>query len=220
MLTSFLTLSIKGNQKLNSNETDTEAEICDFRNSQSIIEGKDIFIAEYNSLRSEIHQRLSQQTTICQIAITVWGVILGYAFDKINSSSYNGVYLILGYPLLAFFISYAWAFNNIRNCQIGGYLRKREKQLSENFAYFGWETYVYDLDKKGRRDGTHKKVKPGIAILIGTQGLSIVGSVILITVDSAASSLSPIPSIIFLLFDVFVCAETYFLLIRSNDNNE
>lgn len=172
----------------------------DFNDQEAILSNREFFIAEYNSLRGEIQQRLSTQTTITQIAITAWGLILSYALEKVDHNSYNNAFLVLLYPLLAYFISFAWAFNNTRICQIANYLKKREKQLSIKFGFIGWENYVHDvdtknIDTKNKRSkkfifklvralfdnmvGTNK-VKPGITVLAGTQLVALAVAIALI----------------------------------------
>jgi hypothetical protein len=174
--------------------------LYNFSDNENIKNNKEFFIAEYNSLRGEILQRISNQTTLQQICITAFGVIASYALDKIDLDSYLNVYLILVYPLLAYFISFAWAFNNTRICQIAEYLKNREKQVTKRFDFLGWENYVHDVDKKNKKctaskrrlakflnamlnsvTGTHK-VKPGVTILSGTQAISIIIGIILIWV--------------------------------------
>lgn len=186
---------------------DEPGKITGNTDSNSIILSKEFFLAEYNSLRGEIQQRISHQTTIVQVAITAWGVIISYALGRIEDvNSYNDVYLILAYPLLAFFISHAWAFNNTRICQLAGYLRNRENVFGKKHL-MNWENHVYNLDKEEKRTdfrynhflykgvikmfdgitGTHK-VKPGVAILAGTQVLSIIVAMILIVVHIGAAN--------------------------------
>jgi hypothetical protein len=198
-ISTLRTASAKENQF--DNTLINQPKFCRFDLSESITKNASIFIAEYSSLRVEIHQRLAQQTTLSQIAITIWGLIIGYAFTRIEDVySYNDVYIILAYPLLALFISHGWAFNNFRICQIGGYLRSREIQISKDLDCIGWENYVHDFDKNNKRGsndkklnafekaivlipsiwGENKKVKHGIAILAGTQFLCLIVASILI----------------------------------------
>ncbi|UOQ69042.1 hypothetical protein [Hymenobacter volaticus] len=150
-----------------------------------IIFNKDFFLAEYKSLRDEILQRISQQTTVLQIAITAWAAILAFALksekadtiDLTNDPSiYKLVLLILLYPFLAHFISYAWIWNNIRVSQLGRYLRKREKRAAKVCDVLFWESYIKKRDAKHPayflfRGG---KIKPGLAIFPGTQIIAII----------------------------------------------
>lgn len=143
---------------------------------------KEIFLAEYSSLRTEIHQRINQQTTVTQIAITALGVIITLALQisKPNGAdehkSSNDTLLLFAYPLLAFFLSFAWAFNNKRICQIGGYLRSREKQVSEHWGILYWENHVYEASKKRKifSKVLSEKIIHGIATFNGTQIVAMV----------------------------------------------
>jgi hypothetical protein len=136
---------------------------------------KELFLAEYNSLRQEILQRLSQQTTITQIAFTAWAAILAVAirssdagvFSHINNL-FNTIFIILVYPLLAYFISFSWAFQNSRICQIGNYLRKREEEVSKVWGILYWERHILNQDLKSKNSENGKLVQ-GITIFLGTQ---------------------------------------------------
>ncbi|KAA3437713.1 hypothetical protein [Rufibacter hautae] len=143
---------------------------------------KTLFLAEYNSLRQEILQRIGQQTTITQITLTAWAAILAYAIPKSSDLShvnvlYDTIFLILVYPLLSYFISYSWAFNNTRICQIGTYLREREKTATKLWGLMNWENHIakepgiykYNINDESKRT----KLEHGMAIFIGTQVVSI-----------------------------------------------
>ena len=157
---------------------------------KAIIFNKDFFLAEYKSLRDEILQRISQQTTVIQIAITAWAAILAFALKSESPASNSSgesnlpvlrtVLLILVYPLLAHFISYAWIFNNIRIGQLGRYLRKREKQVSKLCNMLSWERYVKSQDTNQPHFFLFRggKIKPGLAIFPGTQTIAVVTAAI------------------------------------------
>src|SRR3954468_18388683 len=103
------------NKNMQSVNNGVKVESIKYGPDKEVSINKEIFIAEYNTLRGEILQRIAQQTTLYQIAITAFGVIIGYALEKIApGDGYNDVILICVYPLLAFLLSYAWAFNQIR----------------------------------------------------------------------------------------------------------
>jgi hypothetical protein len=167
---------------------------------ESVVFDKDLFLAEYNSLRGEILQRIGQQTTLYQIDIAAFGVILGYALEKTASTEiYNDVLLICTYPFLAFLLSSAWAFNQLRICQIAQYLRVREEQVSKFSGPIWWENHVKGepsiLDQQMTKENDlrvntfflklfdihrNDKNKPGIMILIGTQIASILVSIVIL----------------------------------------
>ncbi len=188
---------------------------------------KELFIAEYNSLRGEIGQRLGQQTTIFQIAITAFGLIIGYALEKIGDSVwYNDVILISVYPLLAYLLAHAWAFNQIRICQIAQYLRVREEQVTKAIGIIWWENYIIHEPSIKKDDEKpypkHGKSKPGVMVLSGTQFASIIMALMMFVIHlvtkEAGKSLITAQTIfitIFLLVDIILTCKTYKMIKMS-----
>jgi len=171
-------------------EVDSKTKLFKYGPRKDVRIDKDLFIAEYNSLRTEIVQRLSQQTILYQIAITAWGLMMGYALEKIDEKWFNDVILICVYPMLAFLISSGWAFNQTRISQIAQYLRARELDITEKFGLIWWENYVRNepaVSETDKQDSTKTlnkdgKIKPAIMIIIGTQIASIVVATILVLI--------------------------------------
>jgi hypothetical protein len=155
---------------------------------KEVILNEKIFLAEYSSLRGEIQQRIAQQTTLYQIAITAFGVIVGYALEKVDAKSWhNSVILVSVYPLLAFLLSFGWTFNQIRICQIAQYLRARERQVSDVLGLLWWENYIIDeptINPKFKGSFPNNvKNRPGFMILSGTQIASIVLALIVLLIN-------------------------------------
>jgi hypothetical protein len=160
---------------------------------------KELFIVEYTSLRGEIVQRVAQQTTLFQIDITAFGIIISYALEKAQKEGYNDVILINVYPFLAFLLASAWGFNQFRITQIATYLMRRENDISGGRGLIGWENFVAKKPTQGRADGTiatyiaespitinlqkHNKNKPGVMIFNGTQVASICLAIIMLYID-------------------------------------
>jgi hypothetical protein len=186
----------------------------------------DLFLAEYNSLRGEIVQRLGQQTTIYQIAITAFGLIIGYALEKVDETIWhNDVILISVYPLLAFLLAYAWSFNQIRICQIAQYLRVREEQFTKAVGLIWWENYII-TEPSIRKESQNPypqlgKSKPGFMILSGTQFASIAtaGAMFVIHLTAMKSeeyiSSKTALILIFLSVDIILSYKTYIMINRS-----
>jgi hypothetical protein len=198
---------------INVNKETLETKVFRYGPDKAVKLNKELFLAEYNSLRSEILQRLSQQTTLYQIAITAWGVILGYALEKVDDETFNDVILIGVYPMLAFLISSAWAFNQTRIGQIAQYLRAREEDFSDSLGLIWWENYIKKEPGINEMDNSisepfhrRRKIRPAIRIIIGTQVASIVIATIMVVIhfghDSNRSSL--IVPIIFIVVDIFI----------------
>lgn len=170
---------------------------------KEVLFNKEVFIAEYNSLRSEILQRITQQTTLYQIAITAFGLIIGYALEKMDSQggTFNSIMVICVYPFLVMLLSYAWAFNQIRICQIAQYLREREKEVTKILGIIWWENYIVNepslIAGKGNGFPKHVKNKPGAMIMSGTQLASILLALVLFLtyiVTNGAINKSAIPT--------------------------
>ena len=126
---------------------------------------KDLFLAEYKTLRDEILLRITQQTQITGFALTAWGVIIG---SSITSKQYA---VVLLYPLLAFFVSRSWAFNNTRIFQIGHYLKRREVQVATpNWGLMYWENYITGSESRTflTKDPL-ATLKPGLYVFCGTE---------------------------------------------------
>lgn len=131
---------------------------------------KDFFIAEYNSLRQEILQRVAQLTLFSQIALTAFAALAGIALKDTNYTQ-----IILLYPILSLFLSFSYGFNNSRIFEIARYLQCREREIERiGLGSMYWECYINN-DFSGR---THKgrrrsRIRPGVSIFMGTQAASL-----------------------------------------------
>lgn len=104
--------------------------------------GKDLFIAQYSSLRSEIHQRLDQRQQL--LTYTLVGAA---SFLSIGVQPGVSGLTVLCYPLLAFFLACAWSQHNTRIGQLNVFLREIE---DKHLPGFGWESYRRATFKKKR----------------------------------------------------------------------
>jgi hypothetical protein len=73
-------------------------------------ENKDCVLAEYQTLRNEILERIGIRHQIVSITLTICGVLLGFGLDK------SEVALI--YPMIAMFLAIGWAKNNVQIRQL------------------------------------------------------------------------------------------------------
>jgi hypothetical protein len=101
----------------------------------------DLLLAEYNTLRTELLQRVSTSHQLISLTLTVFGTFLG--FVAFNSKS---IYFVLLYPVLAFFMSNVYFSNILIIERITDYVKTIEKYVSENSAsgigkIFGWQTF-------------------------------------------------------------------------------
>jgi hypothetical protein len=96
--------------------------------------GKDIFLAQYSSLRDEIHQRVDQRQQLLTYAM-----IGAASFFSIGLQSWVSGVTVLCYPLLAFFLACAWGQHDNRIGEINQFLRELEDRYLE--ACNGWESY-------------------------------------------------------------------------------
>lgn len=80
---------------------------------------------EYHTLRAEIVSRIQARHQILSITLTIAGVFLGVGLNTPG--------IVLAYPPLAMFLTYAWAQNDLRVRNIAMYIREhietKRKQL-------------------------------------------------------------------------------------------
>jgi len=113
-----------------------------------VFEGKecDLLLTEYNTLRTELLQRVSTRDQIVFLSLTVFGTFLGFtAFGS------NAIYFVLLYPGVAFFLLNVYISNKSKVKAIGEYLIKIEEYVSRNSTadvgnLFRWQT-TYDEQK-------------------------------------------------------------------------
>jgi hypothetical protein len=115
----------------------------------------DFLLAEYNTLRTELLQLFSTRYQIITLAFSGFSAVLAVqAFGVANT---GGLYLLLLYPILAFFLLNIYVTNARRIGRIEKYLKedieacvKYHIDLPIKQA-FGWQTY-YDDQYGGMSD--------------------------------------------------------------------
>jgi hypothetical protein len=96
-----------------------------------------LMVAEYTMLREEIVKRIEIQHQLLSITLLAAGALLGIGAQSALPSS--GVALQI-YPILALYLSVAWAHNGARVVTISGYLRVLE---AKSRGELGWESFVH-----------------------------------------------------------------------------
>ena len=116
----------------------------------------DIVLAEYNTLRTELLQRLATRYQIMGLAFSAFAAIL--AVQAFGAGNAAGLYLVLLYPLLAFFLLNVYISNSSHMRTIEMYIKINIEacviqELTPPFkGNFGWQTH-YDDPKSGLRKG-------------------------------------------------------------------
>jgi hypothetical protein len=88
-------------------------------------------LAEYKELRGEILKRSEMQHQLISIALVALGALITVGLKDSPGA-------LLAYPMLALFLSAAWAYNDIQIAQLGIYIKYRiENQLIG--GGLGWE---------------------------------------------------------------------------------
>ncbi|HEY6543084.1 MAG TPA: hypothetical protein VIZ18_19235 [Ktedonobacteraceae bacterium] len=82
----------------------------------------DIVLAEYNTLRTELLQRLATRYQIMGLAFSAFAAIL--AVQAFGAGSQAGLYLVLLYPILAFFLLNVYISNSRHMHTIEMYVKK------------------------------------------------------------------------------------------------
>jgi hypothetical protein len=120
-------------------------------------------LAEYNQLRGEILKRSEIQHQLISIALVALGGLTSIGLkDSPNA--------LLAYPMLALFLSAAWAYNDIQIAQLGIYIRYRiEDQLIG--TGLGWEHAILS-DRASKQIGARVKLATR-GILWGSEFLAV-----------------------------------------------
>jgi hypothetical protein len=135
---------------------ETHADKENGKNNPVVEQTVDIVLAEYNTLRTELLQRLATRYQIMGLAFSAFAAIL--AVQAFGAGSQAGLYLVLLYPLLAFFLLNVYIANssNMRTIEVYIKLNIEATVIRELRApfkgKFGWQTY-YDDPKSGLRRG-------------------------------------------------------------------
>lgn len=115
----------------------------------------DIVLAEYNTLRTELLQRLATRYQIMGLAFSAFSAIL--AVQAFGAGSAAGLYLVLLYPLLAFFLLNVYISNSRHMRTIEMYIKIRietclKDELKRPFGEnFGWQTYYDESNRRLNR---------------------------------------------------------------------
>ena len=129
--------------------------------SPKYIKKSDFVLAEYNTLRTEILQRISTRYQLISITLTVFGAVFAI----------GNPYLALLYPVLAIVMLFFYSTNADAIREASDYIRLYiETQVSENgktaiptttkdgmkkIYHFGWQTYkVYEKNEQSRVIGS------------------------------------------------------------------
>jgi hypothetical protein len=100
------------------------------------------FLAEYQSLRTELIKRLEiqHQIVLFSTAIAVVLITLGMLLSEI------GISAILLYPILALFLATVWVHNDVRLFDIRSYIKARLEK--KRLAGLEWENHLF-IKRKG-----------------------------------------------------------------------
>jgi hypothetical protein len=86
---------------------------------------------EYRALRDEILKRIELRQQHIALTLTIAGAFLGFGLTTAA--------VALVYPLLATFLAYGWAQNDVRIRQLAAYIRSHHEGVIPGL---GWETYL------------------------------------------------------------------------------
>jgi hypothetical protein len=109
-------------------------------------------LAEYTCLRSEILKRLEIRNRLMTFSLIVAGTIIAF-----GSKAEVTVFVLLLYPILAFFLALAWMQTDMQIGAIGSYIREKIEQKLEGL---NWETFY----KKKRIETKNRTIARPIEI--------------------------------------------------------
>jgi hypothetical protein len=130
-------------------------------NNPIIKQTVDIVLAEYNTLRAELLQRVATRYQIMGLAFSAFSAIL--AVQAFGAGNAAGLYLVLLYPILAFFLLNVYISNSRRMQTIEKYIKTNieaciKEELKSPFKEnFGWQTY-YDDHNSGLKRGQFSSI--------------------------------------------------------------
>jgi hypothetical protein len=108
-----------------------------------VLSENDFLLHEYDSLRSEIVQRLSVRFTIITITMTAFAAAFAFSF----SSTSIGVFLLLGYPTLSLLFMGSYIANSYGIRKLEKYIndviehKVREDNHEPTFSPIGWQPH-------------------------------------------------------------------------------
>jgi hypothetical protein len=117
----------------------------------------DFILAEYTTLRTELLQRVSTRYQIMALALSAFSAIL--AVQAFGVGSAGGIYLVLLYPILAFFLLNVYISNSHHIHRLEKFIKDIEQCVKKNVwlpdkEKFGWQTYF------DQNFGGFKQVRP------------------------------------------------------------
>jgi len=122
----------------------------------------DIALNEYNALRTEINNAMTNQQSILNYGIASIGVIVAFAASKWQELLVIDIILVVFVPLIGLLVSTIWLGEVNRISRAGKFLVYKEAKINEIFMQFEkndpilykeqvliWENYLRDLKKNG-----------------------------------------------------------------------
>jgi hypothetical protein len=82
-----------------------------------------IWLAEYRALREEILSKMESQRQYISLVVIAVGTIFVASVQSLTTSRSTGAILMLGYPLVSFFLAAGWGHNERRIGNIGKFIR-------------------------------------------------------------------------------------------------
>jgi hypothetical protein len=115
-----------------------------------VLSKTDFLLHEYDSLRTEIVQRLSVRFTIITITMTAFAAAFAFSF----SSTSIGVFLLLGYPTLSLLFMGSYIANSYGIRKLEKYIndviedKVRKENQEPDSSNFGWHPHKAGADIK------------------------------------------------------------------------
>jgi hypothetical protein len=162
-------------------------------------------LSEYSALRTELLKRIEMQFQLVSLAILIAGTIITFSIPKDLNSNLNLTLSLLVYPLFATFLAISWSQHDVRNRQIGIYIKDviEAKLVGDGV---GWEH---------RKVATSEIIGIKSLVLILARGIFIGSQILLVVLYMYVSGHffpEVLPEILLIGLDILAIGLTIYIL--------
>jgi 8-oxo-dGTP diphosphatase len=166
---------------------------------------RDELLAEYNSLRQEVLQRINARNQSLNLAITATGIFIA----AVAGQFFPPVALLL-YPLVAVWIAVSWTQHDIRVGQIGKRIRDG---IEHQLGGVKWENWLSaQFARESRFIYRRSTELTAVGVLVGTQLLTVALAILFAFIDQYAKRQNDLGVSITVLYIVLIIIDAFALI--------